>query len=184
MRDDSCRDRGMWYISLWTLQKPHSLWGAYIMLRRAVCSCMWACAELTEQLWGRLQVKDESSPRGRHQSLMDWHIWEERQREGDRRRARREQTTNTLLRYRVLTLSRSRRVIAVQPSQAHPSTYESSQPRGGKKDMMQCMTEALAINAAIFQKHASYPVLQHHSPNQFPLIAKTVDPWVLYGVSG
>lgn len=82
-RDDSCRERCMWYISHWTLQKPHNLWGAYIMLFRAVCSCMWARAELTEQLWGRLQVKDESSPQGRHQSLMDWHIWEERQREAE-----------------------------------------------------------------------------------------------------
>lgn len=63
---------------LWTLQKPDRLRGACFMLCRAVCSCMWAGSELTEQLWGRLQVKDESSPVGRHQSLMDWHIWEER----------------------------------------------------------------------------------------------------------
>lgn len=51
------------------------------MLFSAVCSCMWVCAELTEQLWCRLQVKDESSPMGRHLSLMGWHIWEERQRD-------------------------------------------------------------------------------------------------------
>lgn len=121
----------MWYISLWTLQKPHHLWWAYIIVCRAVCSCMWACAELTEQLWSRLQVKDESSPAGRHQSLMDWHIWEERVR--DRRRARREQTTNTLLHCWALTLLRGRRVISVQPSQAYPNTYESSQTRGEKR---------------------------------------------------
>lgn len=139
MRDDSWRDWGMWYIRLWTFQKPRSLWGAYIILCSAVCSWMCVCVELTEQLWGRLQVKDESSPRGRNQSLMDWHIWEERL-ERDRRRARREQTTNTLLHCWVLTSLRSRSVIAVQPGQAHPSTCESSQPRGGRKDMMQHKT--------------------------------------------
>lgn len=69
--------------------------GAYIMLCRVVCSCMWAGSELIEQLWGRLQVKDESSPTGRHQSLMDWHIWEERQGETEGEPAENRQQTHS-----------------------------------------------------------------------------------------
>lgn len=89
-------------------------------------SRMWAGAELTEQLWGRLQVKDESSPTGRHQSLMEWHIWEGRQRETEGGQGGRRQQTHAW----VLTLLRSRRVIAVQPRQTHPSAHEPSQAGG------------------------------------------------------
>lgn len=131
-----------------------NLWWAYILVCRAVPSSMWACAELTEQLWSRLQVKDESSPMGRHQSVMDWHIWEKRVR--DRRRARREQTTNTLLHCWALTLWRSGRVISVQPSQAYPNTYCMNLVRPqGTQDMMQCMTKVLTVNTLI-PRHILY----------------------------
>lgn len=169
--------------SAFGLSKNHIV-SAEFILCRAVCSYMWACAELTEQLWGRLQVKDKSSPRGRHQSLMDWHIWEERVRatEGEPGESR-QQTHSYAVEFWPCWVG----VIAAQPRQAHPSTYESSQPRGGWKDMMQCITGALTINLVIFQKHSSYPVLKHHSANHFLLFGKTcifIDPLVSYGVLG
>lgn len=42
-----------------------------LMVCRAVCARTWACAELTEQLRGRLQVKDEASPPPGRTSIID-----------------------------------------------------------------------------------------------------------------
>lgn len=60
------------------------------------------------------------------------HWWTDTSEKKDKGRARREQTTNTLWHCWVLTLLRSGRVIAVQPSRAHPSHTNPVSPEGEK----------------------------------------------------
>lgn len=88
--------------------------------------CLWTRCRASEQLWDGLQVKDESSPTGRHQSLMDWCIREGKKRQGEEGEPGREQTTNTPSLRPVLTLVRIRGVIDV-PDPPSPSQHICNQ---------------------------------------------------------
>lgn len=96
---------------------PTNLTGVDIMSSRAA-------RRSAEQLWGRLQVKDESSPEGAHQSLMEWHIREERRREGVGERGcggvGTQQTANAPACCWALTLLRTSRCCRIESVQKGP----------------------------------------------------------------
>lgn len=171
MHEDSWKNRGMWYIRLWTLQKPHRLKGG---LYYVVQSCVflhvgrfWAHWTAVRQAAGERWVKSYGET-----SIIDGLTHLRRKAGRNRRRASREQTTNALLHCRALTLLRCRRVIVVQASQAPRSTFEINHPGGEKQEMMQSVTRSGTLIILFSQKHWSYPVLTH----SFSLNVKS---WIL-----